>query len=526
MLFVSELRKAIDVAIAQIETTITGNNEYVRTDPGPGNMRYITEAGHLKLIQIFNDMRCREDEIHDAKLDAWVIAPNMPKVVTMQNWQLDGVDADEIQVGIDWLKANRMNMISWMAYIYELSAEASDSNTNYIFTNSNYRLLSMSSVKYVIQADRADLDLVNRMDQSQYIRSLKAMRNVKITKESYIKAATWHLMAIRDMEKLAMGKKAAGINKLFSERPSELEASERIAVRDSARAIFDRIKNGLSSRTWGFEIEVPDAKGVDAPRGIEKGDDGSLRSENHSDCECDCNDCAYHECNCDNCDYGSDDPQHCSDDYCTGSVDSAEFRSTGGIQRVLHVGMIELCDKLVEEDAEINSSAGTHIHVYGQDLSTNQVGHVLATYHWLYNNIFWPIAGRNNNQYAKPLNTGDIANALRSKNPTLRAEKPLVVNVTNLLNGRGTIEFRHQNCNLDSKLISVWAWLVRGLVEVAKRGATFAQFKECKSVEDMVAVYAKFNFTPESENPGLVIVGSRSDEDRVEKVTHKQLVRS
>jgi hypothetical protein len=78
---------------------------------------------------------------------------------------------------------------------------------------------------------------------------------------------------------------------------------------------------------------------------------------------------------------------------------------------------------------------------------------------------------------------------------------------------------------LDSKLISVWAWLVRGLVEVAKRGATFAHFKECKTIHDMLAVYAKFNFTPESENPGLVIVGSKSDEERITKVEHKQFSR-
>jgi hypothetical protein len=72
----------------------------------------------------------------------------------------------------------------------------------------------------------------------------------------------------------------------------------------------------------------------------------------------------------------------------------------------------------------------------------------------------------------------------------------------------------------------VWAWLVRGLVEVAKRGAKFTDFKKCVSLADMVAVYAKFNFTPESENPKLVITGSKSDEDRVEKVTHKVLTRS
>lgn len=525
MLFVSELKKKVAEAIPKIETIITGPNEYVIATIGTDVTKVISPLGQIALQKVFYDMRNREDEDHDNKLDTWSIAPNMPRSVIASTWQLESLDGLEIILGIGWLKSNRLNMITWMAYLYQLSEETNDLSSQFQYRAVNYKNLDMSTLRYSFISDRPELELVNNMENSQVMQSLKMMRDVKISKQSYIRAVTYYNATLADLERIDANKKPNGISKLFSSRPERLETSERHQVREDVKAIFDKIKNGLSSRTWGFEIEVPDAKGVEAPKGIEKGDDGSLRSENHEDCECDCSDCVYHECNCDHCDNHNDDPQHCSDDYCSGSADSAEFRSIGGIQRVLHVGMIELCDKLVEEDAEINSSAGTHIHVYGQDLSTNQVGQVLATYHWLYNNIFWPIAGRDNNQYAKPLNTNDIANALRRNNPTLRAEKPLVVNVTNLLNGRGTIEFRHQNCNLDSKLISVWAWLVRGLVEVAKRGATFAHFKECKTIHDMLAVYAKFNFTPESENPGLVIVGSKSDEERITKVEHKQFSR-
>jgi hypothetical protein len=525
MLFISEFKKAVAAAIPNIEAIATGFGDYVSIDI-PSGMKYITEAGQERLMQILQAMTIRQSDNHRSNLDPWVVAPDMPVVTRTQNWQLETTEVLEILSGIDWLKANRLNMITWMSYVYELSQAETREMAGYSFSNRNYKTLDISSMRYEVLSGRSELDLVNRIDNSRMLKSLRLMRDIKITKDSYVKAVGFYNAMIQDLETHTKRGTASGMRAMFEKRPERMEASARMAVKESAIDLFDKIKNGLSSRTWGFEIEVPDAKGVDAPRGIEKGNDGSLRSENHEDCECDCNECAYHECNCDICEYGSDDPQHCGDDYCAGSADSAEYRSTGGIQRVLHVGMIELCDKLVEEDAEINSSAGTHIHVYAQDLSTNQVGQVLATYHWLYNNIFWPIAGRDNNQYAKPLNINDIANALRRHNPTLRAEKPLVVNVTNLLNGRGTIEFRHQNCNLDSKLISVWAWLVRGLVEVAKRGAKFTDFKKCVSLADMIAVYAKFNFTPESENPKLVITGSKSDEDRVEKVTHKVLTRS
>jgi len=527
MLFVSQFRKAVAVAIDEIESVITAPSDYLRVTIGTDVSKVLTPTGQVKMKEIFTKMSCRQSEVHSARLDDWVIGPDMPKVVSMSNWQLADLDPEDLKVGVDWLENNRLEALTWISYMYEIAlAERQNNDVGYAWRVSNYRLMDLSAIKYSTQADREDLDLLHRTDQSQVMRSLRMLRDRKVSKESYELALGLYKAVISDLNKIMDGKKVSGISKLFLQRPGQLDATSRNEVKDAAKNLFDKIKNGLSSRTWGFEIEVPDAKGVNAPAGIEKGDDGSLRSENHSDCECDCSECVYHECNCDVCEYGSDDPQHCGDDYCTSSADSAEYRSTGGIQRVLHVGMIELCDELVEKDAEINSSAGTHIHVYGQDLSTNQVGQVLATYHWLYNNIFWPIAGRNNNQYAKPLVVNDIANALRRRNPVLRAEKPLVVNVTNLLNERGTIEFRHQNCNLDSKLISTWAWLVRGLVEVAKRGATFTHFKECKSLEDMLAVYAKFNFTPESENPGLVIVGSRSDQNRVEKVVHKVLTRS
>jgi hypothetical protein len=66
----------------------------------------------------------------------------------------------------------------------------------------------------------------------------------------------------------------------------------------------------------------------------------------------------------------------------------------------------------------------------------------------------------------------------------------------------------------------VWAWLVRGLVEIAKRGATFGDFKKCESLDDVLKIYAKYNFTVKSENPGLLIPGSKSDLAKVKVYSH------
>jgi len=282
--------------------------------------------------------------------------------------------------------------------------------------------------------------------------------------------------------------------------------------------------NGLTARTWGFEIEVPDACGVDPiyNSGIEKGEDGSLRSYNSDNCECDCSSCVYHDCNCDHCEDQNDSPDHdCGYSECS-QADMAEFRTTGAIQRLKHSGMYDLLKKLNDNDAEMNDTAGTHIHVWAQDLTTNQVGQVMAIYKYT-ESIMSVIAGRFNVNYAGEVKASDVAMALSRKNPQLRPVKPVAVNVSHLLNSsRGTIEFRQMDCNLNADRITFWAWLVRGLVEVVKRGATLREFMKVKDLDDMIKVYEVWNYTIQNENPGDIIPGSRVDQNLVKTVVHKQ----
>jgi hypothetical protein len=174
---------------------------------------------------------------------------------------------------------------------------------------------------------------------------------------------------------------------------------------------------------------------------------------------------------------------------------------------------------LNEKDAEMNDSAGTHIHVFAADLTTNQVGQVFAAYKWL-EHIMSAIAGRQNTSYAMDFPVSYIGSALRKSNPRLTADKPRTVNATPLFTNRGTIEFRQMDCNLDADRMSAWAWIVRGLVTVAKRGATIANYKQVTDLNSLIELFAKFNVEPDNEHPELIIYGSKSDDDKVVRVQH------
>lgn len=357
------------------------------------------------------------------------------------------------------------------------------------------------------------------IDQHPMMILLNIMETAKIDKEDieYARARyNSQMISYNSEERDRVGK---GIATLLEMKPMVHQST----IDEQFKILEEQMQNNLVARTWGFEIEIPDCKGVEAPNGIEKGDDGSLRSyEGSDDCECDCDDCSYHDCDCDWCDNRNTDPDHCGNSACA-SCESAEYRSTGGIQRMEHAGMFKLCADLKEKDAELNDSAGTHIHVYAQDLTTHQVGQVMAVYTWL-DTILRPIAGRKNVNYAREVSVRYIKAALRKNDPRIPTEKSLEVNTMHLFNGRGTIEFRQMDCNANAKRITAWAWIVRGLVTASKRGATITDYTKCKDLNDVVAVLKKFNVEPGNEHPEQLIFGSKNDKDLVAPmlVTHKQ----
>lgn len=306
----------------------------------------------------------------------------------------------------------------------------------------------------------------------------------------------------------------------FSNILGSAEIIDQVTIEEQLLETYKLLPgNGLVARTWGFEVEVPDAKGVNAPAGVEKGEDGSLRSyEGNSDCECDCEGCTYHDCDCDYCDSRREGDEHCGNGYCA-TCDSAEYRTTGGLQRIISPALYKLCKDLNEADAEKNDTAGTHIHVYAKDLTTNQIGQVLATYKRL-EPLMAIICGRVDVNYARNIPIEYIRASLKKRRPTIATDKPRAINTGHLTNNRGTIEFRQMDCNLDANRMTVWAWICRALVTSAKRGMKFTDTLEVTDLVSLIEVFAKYQVLLHDENPEQIVYGSKTDAGQFILQTH------
>ena len=428
------------------------------------------------------------------------------------NWEYSTSMA---QTGIDFLKnpLNRMRVIYWRAMITTLGNRSAE------FPH------AVSTNQYVFYARGITYGLDDNIE-SNIMGALKMLSETKPDWEAIKTAIKWYNDWVLRLELLLKRnqepeKLSNGLTKILTTGPRGDHEWSEVIESQIDEMMKQLPSNGLASRTWGFEIESPDCKGVEVMpgSGIDKGDDGSLRSyESNDECDCDCRDCTYHECDCDNCDSYNDSPDHCGDDSCT-TAESAEYRSTGGIQRVKHNGMYKLCQDLLDVDAEINDSAGTHIHVWAGDLTTHQVGNVMATYKRL-ENLFTVLCGRDDNQYARRIAVEHVRDAIKASRPALKYDKPRAVNVSPLQGDRGTIEFRQMDCNYQADRITFFAWMVRGLVETAKRGATFGSFLQVQDIYDVVNVFGKFNYFIASENPALVVPGTKTDAYVVKRESH------
>lgn len=410
---------------------------------------------------------------------------------------------------VDFAKANRLPLIAWMAFTHRIQEDLNAYN--------------VSIDEYVMQIEPTEREYngVNNIEAF-----LNAIIHAYPTREDMMRGQRRYSQFVQRYEDAHKritrgndGETGSPFVDILKGGPKVNTFADIEKVEAQLLDIINALpSNGLTSRTWGFEVEVPDAKGVEPLQssGIEKGEDGSLRSyEGTGDCECDCDECYYHECDCDLCETGSSDPDHCGGSHCA-TCDSAEYRTTGGIQRVKHNGLYDLCKKLADVEAEKNDTAGTHIHVFAADLTTNQVGQIFAIYKRL-ENVFAVIAGRADNHYSTRIPTDYVRFMMRKTNPVVPMDKPRAINASHLFNDRGTLEFRQMDCNLNADRITAWAWLVRGLVETAKRGATLQHFMAVEDLKQIVEVYAKFDYFAHDENPGLVIPGTRTDNNNIKR---------
>jgi hypothetical protein len=432
---------------------------------------------------------------------------------------------DELAQLIFKYQLNRMKYAAWFGYLQSIDDYLLRAGGRSMHWSINSKYLDFGQVKPENSTEREG-EVVHLSELVPIFTQL-AGHNVSI---EYLKAGlrtvinnqnSYNLM-LRDKD---TNKKALGLSTLFDKKPlSSVPSRDDVEnIKNQVRAAYAAMpSNALTSRTWGYEVEIADAKGVDAPFGIEKGEDGSLRSyESSSDCDCDCDECMYHDCDCDNCDSRNTDPDHCNGSSCS-SADMAEFRTKNGVSRLKHAGLFKLCSELSDVDAEVNDTCGIHIHVYAQDLETKQVANVLAGYKWL-ENIMAIIAGRDDVNYAKRLPIDYIKTAFAGKLPI---DKPRAVNVSHAIGdssySKGTIEFRQMAGGIDAEWITIWAWTVRGLVEVCSRGAELKDFINITDFNGLVEMYAKFNYTLHDEGAKLLIPGGQQDNKYITRMKHER----
>jgi hypothetical protein len=438
--------------------------------------------------------------------------PIIKEVYAQQTWR--PMDQDDAKAMLEKLQSNRLLAIIWSAYNRAVStADAQHPYDIPLYQSAGFQRLqtNQSQPRVTMNVDNEDGTTTTAVHY-KLMWALEILRDAEITKNDITHAVAVYNEYVDYYTRNANPRKS-GSN--FGKVVLNIRGTEGVngaTIREEIKELELPKSNWLAGRTWGFEIEVPDAKGVEVTpgTGIEKGEDGSLRSfESSDDCECDCDDCTYHECDCDYCESQNDSPDHCGNSYCA-QCDSAEYRSTGGIVKGKHAAMIKLCEELEANGAEINDTAGVHIHVYARDLNMQQVGQVVATYAVI-ENVLTHIAGRRGVGYAQVIPAETVAGAISSKNPKLSDAKPFAVNLMHLKNDRGTIEFRQMEGNIDWQRITKWAAIVRGIVTVAKRGAKFHDYKNITTLQGILDVFKKFDYEIGNENPDEVIYGSRAD---------------
>lgn len=410
----------------------------------------------------------------------------------------------------DFIKNNRLEVIVMVAYFKELNTVLSAmSNLRFDYTGMGFRTQSGLEGIAVQTATQSGYNI----EHHRWYRFFSAIATMpKMNKEQLIQglATVKSLIARNNNYIQNTDKPGAGLEKAILKHRSKEKISDIWKESEEAVSwLIANMQNAAASRTWGWEVEVPDAKGIDAPQGVQKGEDGSLRSyESENDCECNCDECYYHSCNCEHCETGSEDPDHCGNLECA-SADMAEYRTIGGIPTTKHHALNWLCDALNNADAEKNDTAGTHIHVHASDLTAQQVAQVLVIYKHM-EQQFAAIAGREDVGYASKLRFEMLSKALKKHNPVFSGTKQVAVNVNNLQHmGKQTIEFRQMDCNLDADKITAWAWLVRNLVTAAQRGATFSDFKDVTTLRGYIDKLKKYGITPQSENANFEIPGNK-----------------
>lgn len=278
----------------------------------------------------------------------------------------------------------------------------------------------------------------------------------------------------------------------------------------------------LSSRRWGIEIELAGARGVGAPLGWEKKDDGSLRSayttqRDYIDPEdCPENDHRYRiEATTES---GAvidvENPDYVEEDYCeycgypdedeegNNWEDTAEIVSP--ILRSFHSrGLEKLLDDARNEPQ--NDTAGTHVHVEANDLTPKQLGALVYAYEFI-EPIIQASYAREDRHYCanygyeelrqlnRVIKTGEGGRGYGEGDRLSMGRRYKTVNLM-ALDTHGTVEFRAMGPaggSIDYEYLIRWAHFCREMVNVAKANVPMSTWSAVKTFDDVKAIFVKY----------------------------------
>lgn len=166
--------------------------------------------------------------------------------------------SEDPRATLEYIKNNRMKTILWMATMYSLGAK-----TSHIYS------VNVRNANIIMGQDeqRQGVDGVG-VETLNFYQFLMHIRDLVVTKDDLLMATirysdwlkSYNAQVSRIVDHNNGEEKNNGLAKVFQDAP---KPDEEVIKTQLAEAIKLLPVNGLTSRTWGFEVEVPDAKGVD-----------------------------------------------------------------------------------------------------------------------------------------------------------------------------------------------------------------------------------------------------------------------
>lgn len=113
-----------------------------------------------------------------------------------------------------------------------------------------------------------------------------------------------------------------------------------------------------------------------------------------------------------------------------------------------------------------------HVHLNAQDLTSEQVGDLVAIY-LIFEHAFFRYVGRRriNNPYCVPISHTHLLMNYVQNGVKARWEKYAALNMLPLRD-KGTLEFRHMHGTLDNIKLSKWVAMITSLKEYVKKNST------------------------------------------------------